>query len=160
MASPDPAPLRAAPPPATAPRLALLVVDDEVRSLEALRRTLDEEFTVFTATGADEARAVLEREPVAIVLCDQRMPGTTGVEFLKDVRSRWPDAIRIVISGYTEKRKMVVDRYSSPGRSTVLGNCGWFGESGKCCVSRQKPKRCSYFWPDGPVKLPSRKLPV
>ena len=107
MASPDPAPLRAAPPPATAPRLALLVVDDEVRSLEALRRTLDEEFTVFTATGADEARAVLEREPVAIVLCDQRMPGTTGVEFLKDVRSRWPDAIRIVISGYTEAEDII-----------------------------------------------------
>ena len=107
MAPPDPLPVRAAPPPAPAPRLAVLVVDDEVRSVEALRRTLEEEFTVFTAGGADEAREVLAREPVAIVLCDQRMPGTTGVEFLKDVRVRWPGAIRIVISGYTEAEDII-----------------------------------------------------
>ena len=88
---------------------AVLVVDDEVRSQEALRRTLEEDFTVFTASGADEAMAIMEREQgasggkgVQVVLCDQRMPGTSGVAFLTEVRQRWPDVVRIVLSGYTE----------------------------------------------------------
>lgn len=43
----------------------------------------------------------------------------------------------------TPKVKAVLVSYFSPGRSIVDGNFGWFGESGKCCVSRQKPVRCS-----------------
>lgn len=62
----------------------VLVVDDEVRSLEALRRTLEEDFEVFTASSAEEAQTVMEREWVQIIVCDQRMPGMTGVEFLKE----------------------------------------------------------------------------
>ena len=91
----------------TAARQAVLVVDDEVRSLEALERTLEEDFTVFTAANTDEALAVLRREFIAIVLCDQRMPGTSGVEFLKRVRAEWPDVVRIVISGYTDAEDII-----------------------------------------------------
>ncbi len=90
---------------------AVLAIDDEVRSLEALRRTLEEDFEVFTATGAEAALAILEREApgggVQIILCDQRMPGTTGVEFLKGVRERWPDSVRIILSGYTEAEDII-----------------------------------------------------
>ena len=84
----------------------VLIVDDELRSQEAIRRTLEEDFDVFAASGAEEAMRVLEREMIGngvqIVLCDQRMPGTTGVEFLRQIRSRWPDLVRIILSGYTE----------------------------------------------------------
>ena len=58
--------------------LSVLVVDDEQRSLETLRRTLEEDFTVFTALSAEEGNAVMGREFVHIVLSDQRMPGTSG----------------------------------------------------------------------------------
>ena len=85
----------------------VLVVDDEVRSQDAIRRTLDEEFTVLTASDADEARRQLERQPVSVILCDQRMPGETGVTFLKEVRERWPDTVRIVISGYTDSEDII-----------------------------------------------------
>ncbi len=85
----------------------VLVVDDEVRSLDALRRTLDEDFTVFTASSADEARGLLERQPVSVILCDQRMPGMTGVNFLRQVREQWPDTVRIVISGYTDSEDII-----------------------------------------------------
>ena len=85
----------------------VLVVDDEVRSQDAMRRTLDEDFTVFTATSADEARGLLERQPVSVILCDQRMPGQTGVNFLKEVRERWPEVVRIVISGYTDSEDII-----------------------------------------------------
>jgi two-component system, NtrC family, response regulator HupR/HoxA len=85
----------------------VLVVDDEVRSQDAMRRTLDEDFTVFTASSAEEARGLLERQPVSVILCDQRMPGQTGVSFLKEVRESWPEAVRIVISGYTDSEDII-----------------------------------------------------
>ena len=85
----------------------ILVVDDEVHSQAAMRRTLDEDFTVLTASDADEARAQLERHAVSVILCDQRMPGLTGVAFLKEVRERWPDTVRIVISGYTDTEDII-----------------------------------------------------
>jgi two-component system response regulator HupR/HoxA len=85
----------------------ILVIDDEVRSQEALRRTLEEEFTVFTASGAQDGRAIMEREPVQVVLCDHRMPGVTGINFLIEVRERWPDAVRMIISGYTDVEDII-----------------------------------------------------
>jgi two-component system response regulator HupR/HoxA len=85
----------------------VLVVDDEVRSQEALRRTLEEGFTVLTAGSADEAAAIMAREFVHILLCDQRMPGTSGVDFLRQVRVQWPDTVRIIISGFTEAEDII-----------------------------------------------------
>jgi two-component system response regulator HupR/HoxA len=90
---------------------AVLVIDDEVRSQEALRRTLEEDFEVLCASSAAEGMEILEREQstaaVRIVLCDQRMPGTTGVQFLKEVRHRWPDIVRIILSGYTDAEDII-----------------------------------------------------
>jgi two-component system response regulator HupR/HoxA len=77
----------------------VLVVDDDTDSMDAIRRNLDEEFTVLTASSADLARVLLEQPEVSVILCDQRMPATTGIKFLKEVRERWPDTVRIIISG-------------------------------------------------------------
>ncbi len=80
----------------------ILIVDDELRSLEALERTLYDDFDVLTAETTAEAEALLSDNWVQVILCDQRMPEETGVAFLTRVRNRWPDVIRIIISGYTE----------------------------------------------------------
>jgi two-component system response regulator HupR/HoxA len=85
----------------------VLVVDDEPRSLETLRRTLEEEFEVLTAESAEQAERLLEQKWVQAILCDQRMPGETGVDFLARVRERWPEVIRLVISGYTDAGDLV-----------------------------------------------------
>lgn len=85
----------------------VLVVDDETGSQDAIRRTLEEDFNVLTASSADEARVLMERQEPAVILCDQRMPGTSGVQFLKEVRERWPDVVRIVISGYTDSEDII-----------------------------------------------------
>ncbi len=90
---------------------AVLVVDDELRSQEALRRTLEEDFEVFCASSAAEGWEILEMEEatagVRVVLCDQRMPGTTGVQFLKEVRQRWPEIVRIILSGYSDAEDII-----------------------------------------------------
>jgi len=80
----------------------ILIVDDEKRSLEALERNLIDDFDVRTAANTKEAEQILQQEWVQIILCDQRMPDETGVEFLQRVRTQWPDIIRIIISGYTD----------------------------------------------------------
>lgn len=93
----------------------VLVVDDERLSVEAIRRTLDDEFEVHVACSADEAMQVLhDRQaatgsdvPVDVILCDQRMPGTTGIQFLKQVRQLWPEIARIVISGHTDAEDII-----------------------------------------------------
>jgi two-component system, NtrC family, response regulator HupR/HoxA len=85
----------------------VLVVDDEVRSQDAMRRTLDEDFEVLTAGDTAAARRILEQHPIAVIVCDQRMPGQTGVEFLKQVRDEWPEVVRIVISGYTDSEDII-----------------------------------------------------
>lgn len=85
----------------------VLIVDDEVRGLESLARILNDEFDVKTATTIDEAEAILASDWVQIILCDQRMPEVTGVEFLMRVREQWPDVIRIIISGYTDSDDII-----------------------------------------------------
>ncbi len=85
----------------------LLIVDDEVRSLETLRRILEDDFDVKTAVTVDEAERILQEEWVQIILCDQRMPEITGVEFLRKVRDKWPDVIRMIISGYTDSEDII-----------------------------------------------------
>jgi two-component system response regulator HupR/HoxA len=89
----------------TLPRV--LVVDDESRSLDAIRRTLEEEFEVLTAPSAEEARSLMQQHEVSVILCDQRMPGLSGVKFLKEVRELWPDTVRIILSGYTDAQDII-----------------------------------------------------
>lgn len=85
----------------------VLVIDDELRSREALQRVLCDDFEVICAANASEAEAVLEGELVQVILCDQRMAGESGVDFLKRARLIWPDPIRIIISGYTESEDII-----------------------------------------------------
>jgi two-component system response regulator HupR/HoxA len=86
---------------------AILVIDDEVRSQEALKRVLGDDFSVVAAGSAEEAEAKLEALRIEVILCDQRMPGESGVDFLKRARERWPDTVRIIISGYTDSEDII-----------------------------------------------------
>lgn len=81
----------------------VLIVDDEVRILAALRRSLRREgWQILTADGPAEALRILAREPVDLVLSDHKMPGMSGSDLLREVASRWPDVIRLLITGWSE----------------------------------------------------------
>lgn len=92
---------------ASIPLPTILIVDDEIRGLETLQRILEDDFDIKTAATIGEAETILQQEWVQVILCDQRMPEMTGVEFLKSVRERWPDVIRMVISGYTDSEDII-----------------------------------------------------
>lgn len=86
---------------------AVLIVDDEPRSLESIQRILRGQFEVFLANNTHEAEAILREEWVQILLCDQRMPDMTGVEFAEKVREEYPSIIRMIISGYTDSEDII-----------------------------------------------------
>ncbi len=80
----------------------VLIVDDEASVLSSLRRLLRREpYDLIMAGSGEEALRLLEEQPVRVVISDQRMPGMTGIELLREVRRRWPDTIRVILSGYS-----------------------------------------------------------
>ncbi|RKT58654.1 PAS domain S-box-containing protein/diguanylate cyclase (GGDEF)-like protein [Azonexus fungiphilus] len=81
----------------------LLIVDDEPNILNALTRLLRREgFQILNATSPREAFEHLAKQPVQVVLSDQRMPEMSGTEFLARVRQLYPESIRIILTGYTD----------------------------------------------------------
>lgn len=81
----------------------LLLVDDEQNILSSLRRVFrGEGYRVLTATGGAGGLEILEREPVDLVISDMRMPEMDGAQFLETVATRWPDTVRILLTGYAD----------------------------------------------------------
>jgi ActR/RegA family two-component response regulator len=82
----------------------VLLVDDEQRLLDGLRRQLHGTFSVAMATDATAAIAQLEAAtaPFEVVLSDMRMPGTDGVGLLTEVARRWPDMVRMMLTGQAD----------------------------------------------------------
>ncbi|HEC12682.1 MAG TPA: response regulator [Acidiferrobacteraceae bacterium] len=85
----------------------LLLVDDEENILKALGRLLRRDgYRILTASSGREGLALLEHHKVGVIVSDQRMPQMTGSEFLFQVKERYPDTVRIVLSGYTELKSV------------------------------------------------------
>ena len=80
----------------------LLYVDDEHDNLEAFADEFDQYFTIHTADSGSSGLDVIEDNPIAILLADQRMPTMTGIEFLKKARRTAPNMIRILITAYSD----------------------------------------------------------
>ncbi len=78
----------------------LLVVDDEELNRTLLRRILESEYDISEAVDAEQAIGILERDSgIRLVLCDQLMPGRTGVEMASIVHTRWPKLRVLLLTG-------------------------------------------------------------
>jgi len=90
-------------------KILILCVDDEKNVLHAMERIfLDDDYEILTATSGEEGLRTLENHgPCQIVISDYRMPGMDGVEFLRAVYQRWPETVRIVLSGYADAAAIV-----------------------------------------------------
>jgi len=81
----------------------LLFVDDEENVLKSLRRIfIEENYRILTAGNGTEALAILEREQINLVVSDYMMPGMNGVDLLRGVKQRWPETIRIMLTGHAD----------------------------------------------------------
>lgn len=81
----------------------ILCVDDEPYILAALMRLLRSTgHRVLTADNGAAALAVLEQEPVDLLISDMRMPAMSGSELMQKVRTRWPHVIRLLLTGHSD----------------------------------------------------------
>lgn len=89
-------------------KLKLMVVDDELDNLDLLYRTFRRDFQVYRASDARDAIEILDKEgEMAVIISDQRMPEMSGTEFLSRTVERFPDTIRILLTGFTDVEDLV-----------------------------------------------------
>ncbi|WP_026897349.1 response regulator [Daejeonella oryzae] len=88
-------------------KINLLYVDDEENNLLSFKATFRLKYNIKIALSADEAMQILDKNPIEIIITDQRMPNTTGIEFLEKVLVKYPDPIRILLTGYSDMNAVV-----------------------------------------------------
>jgi response regulator RpfG family c-di-GMP phosphodiesterase len=85
----------------------ILAVDDEPANLRMLERLFHRDYRVLTAASGEEGLELLAREAVSLIISDQRMPGMTGTEMLKESLRTNPDAVKIILTGYTDVEALI-----------------------------------------------------
>jgi putative two-component system response regulator len=85
----------------------ILVVDDEAANVRLLERFFRRQFQVITALSGFEALELLKQHNVSLIISDQRMPGMTGIEFLKQAAQMRQHTVRIILTGYTDVNALV-----------------------------------------------------
>jgi signal transduction histidine kinase/response regulator RpfG family c-di-GMP phosphodiesterase len=90
------------------PKLKILIVDDEPDNLDLLYRTFHRDYKVLRAESGPAALEILAKQgEVAVIISDQRMPKMSGTEFLSLTAAKYPDVIRIILTGYTDVEDLV-----------------------------------------------------
>jgi signal transduction histidine kinase len=80
----------------------LLIIDDEVEITKSLVRQFRKKYKVFTTTNAEDGFKILEKENIQVILSDERMPGMTGVEFFTKIKDKYPDILKLILTGYSD----------------------------------------------------------
>ena len=88
-------------------KINVLYVDDEVNNLTGFKATFRRDFKISTAESGEEALEILEKEKIHIIITDQRMPKMTGIELLEKVLVKYPDPIRILLTGYADIQAVI-----------------------------------------------------
>ncbi|HEX5153341.1 MAG TPA: hybrid sensor histidine kinase/response regulator [Parafilimonas sp.] len=90
-------------------KIKVLYIDDEQNNLMSFQAAFRRKYKIVTALSAAEGMNILsnEKEDIHVIICDQRMPHTTGVEFFQAVRKDFSDPIRILLTGYTDAEAII-----------------------------------------------------
>jgi len=99
-----------------ADKIVVLYVDDEPDNLFSFQATFRLTFKVFTATGGEEALSLLEKRGFHVIISDQRMPQMTGVELFEKIQEKYPDPIRVLLTGFADMNAVIdaVNRENIP----------------------------------------------
>ena len=80
----------------------ILYVDDEKANRVVMKHSIGEDFTLLVAESGEHALKIMEKEFIAVLLADQRMPYMTGVDLAEKVRDLYPEMIRVIITAYSD----------------------------------------------------------
>jgi sigma-B regulation protein RsbU (phosphoserine phosphatase) len=85
----------------------ILYIDDEQDNLTVFYSTFRRDFKVYLANSGQEGLEIMEKNKVHLVIADQRMPEMTGIEFLEMIKLKYPECIRMVLTGYTDVEAII-----------------------------------------------------
>lgn len=85
----------------------LLIIDDEIDIVKALRRQFRRHYNTYIANSAADGYEIMTEVPIHVIISDQRMPGMSGVEFFHRVKHEFPDAIRLLLTGYADLQSVI-----------------------------------------------------
>ena len=85
----------------------VLIVDDETRVLDSLEALLAMDYRVLRAERPEAALDLIVREPVALIISDQRMPGMSGTDFLARCRELAPETVRVLLTAFTDAEALM-----------------------------------------------------
>lgn len=88
-------------------KINILYVDDEQNNLISFKATFRIKYNVHTAISGEEAIKILHANPIDIIITDQRMPSMTGVEFLESILDKFPEPMRILLTGYADLNAVI-----------------------------------------------------
>jgi signal transduction histidine kinase len=88
-------------------RIRILYIDDEVHNLNAFKASFRRSYEIYTANSAQEGKLLLKSIDVHIIIADQKMPVSTGVEFFNEIKDTLPDPMRILLTGYTDVEDII-----------------------------------------------------
>lgn len=83
-------------------KIRILYVDDEENNLRSFKATFRRDFNIHIAISGQEGLEIVKKEPLDLIVTDQRMPNMTGIEFLVKVQEINPEPIRILLTGYSD----------------------------------------------------------
>ncbi len=81
---------------------AILYVDDEEHNLVSFKAAFRRDYTIHTAISGEEGIAIIHQHNVDLIITDQRMPHMTGIQFLERILPEYPDAIRMILTGFSD----------------------------------------------------------
>lgn len=90
-----------------AEKIHILYVDDEENNLISFKATFRTKFDTSVAISGDEALKILAKKSIQVIITDQRMPEMTGVQFLEKVIEKYPDCMRILLTGYADMTAVI-----------------------------------------------------
>lgn len=88
-------------------KISVLYIDDESNNLLSFQASFRRKYKVFIANSPAEGMGILNKENIHVIVADQRMPQTTGVEFFQIVRKAHPHPVRILLTGYAEAEAII-----------------------------------------------------
>jgi response regulator RpfG family c-di-GMP phosphodiesterase len=83
-------------------QISVLYVDDEENNLIAFKASFRRDFKIYTALSALEAKEILSKNLIHVLITDQRMPVTNGSELLRQAVKENPDQMRILLTGFSD----------------------------------------------------------
>jgi response regulator RpfG family c-di-GMP phosphodiesterase len=89
-------------------KIKILYIDDEVNNLYTFKANLRFDYNVLTTNNIDEVWEILNNnQDIRVIFCDKRMPQTDGIELLRQIKTSYPNIIRVILSAYTDRDDII-----------------------------------------------------